>query len=352
MFSRCVRRHAARLVCLLCAIALLPAVLAESLYETTVPLAGAEPEARTAAMRTALETVLMRVSGRAEAGKHPALAETLRDPVTLVQQYRQQEADATGTPRLWVAFDAQAINRALQKAGLPFGAEQRPATLVWVALTQGDETLLAGDDTGNDWEALLRGAAKRRALPLILPLYDLEDQQQLGVDALVNGDSARVLQSSARYRPQAVLTARLSRLDGGTWQGEWRLFYQQQSLSWVAPAGALDSVLAAGLEGAADRLIGRAQNLANQPLASVNLKVSGITGLAQFAATETLLRALPTVESVQAAQLEPGAVGYTLRAHGGATGLQQALQGEARLVAEGDPAQAAADGALRYRYQP
>lgn len=331
---------------------LLPQAVAESLYETVVPLTGPEPEARTAALRMALVNVLVRVSGDTAVGKHPALAGALRDPVTLVQQYRQQEADAEGVPQLWVAFDAQGINRALQKAGLASTGAQRPATLVWIALTQGDEAVLAGDDTGNDWDAALKRAAGHRALPLILPLYDLEDQTQLGAGALVSGDNARVMQASTRYRPQAVLTAHLSRRDDGTWQGEWRLLYQQQNLNWVAPAGALDSVLAVGLEGAADRLIGRAQNLSNQPLANVSLKVGGISGLAQFAATEALLRALSGVESAHAVQLEAGAVNFALRVHGGAAALQQALLNEPQLQMEGDPAQGVAEGALKYRYQP
>ena len=98
----------------------------ESLFEADVPVTGQQPELRTGYMRTAMEEVLVRVTGQRDVLDRASIRAMLADPERYVQQYRYfTQPDAT-PPRLMlrVRFDGGAIQQALQqRAAAAAGAD-------------------------------------------------------------------------------------------------------------------------------------------------------------------------------------------------------------------------------------
>ena len=118
--------------------------------------------------------MLVKATGRDSAARDPAVMSRFGDPQALVQQFRRD-----GSGNLWVQFDAAAIRRGLNAAGLPVWGDDRPATVVWLAYDtgSGERDVLAGGGTDGTAGAALRrdlleGAAAR-AVPVVLPLAGL-----------------------------------------------------------------------------------------------------------------------------------------------------------------------------------
>jgi hypothetical protein len=275
------RRH-----CLAILLALWPLALpaaAPDLYAARVPVAGG---ALDAAFAAALGEVYVKVSGeRAAAGT------STREAGQLVRRYQPQ---AGGFVR--VEFDPPAVRARLDAAGHPVWVAPRPDILV----VGGGEPSPDGNDP-LAVAATARGLVARRAPAGAVP-------------APAAGD-AEVLARAAAAGAGAVLYGRPEPTLGGAVL-RWTLVGPEEGnrSDWTGD-------LAAGIDGAADRL---ARRYAAPPGTVVDLAMR-VAGLADFAAYLGLGRWLaeqPGVEAVDVAGVSAGGFRYRLRVRGGAAQLQ------------------------------
>src|SRR5690606_41001353 len=112
---------------------------------------------------------------------------------------------------LWAQFDGVSLSRALRQAGLPDWGTERPDVLVWLAVDDGGDRYLVSESGGQHIAPLVRQAARRRGLPVTLPLLDVEDQRALLFSDVWGGFFGRVETASQRYQPQVILTGKLQR---------------------------------------------------------------------------------------------------------------------------------------------
>src|SRR5690606_26156422 len=219
-----------------------PVAVASSLYTAEAPLERDTAEGRNAAYADALSQVLSRVTGLAEPLAAPEIAELFPDPARYVLQFRPGE---NGT--LWVTFDGAAIERMLRSANVTVWGDDRPLTLVWLAVDwgQGEREIIAAGDVLEDGEAelaierdrlphdpspdaalprdpaeaaalprdpardaaLLRervqDAALRRGLPVAFPLLDAEDLGRVSFSDVWGGVGDRLREAAAGGRAAA-----------------------------------------------------------------------------------------------------------------------------------------------------
>ena len=138
--------------CLLFATLSAGAAQVEGLYEVREPVASQDPAERTAAMGRALQTLVVRLTGKREAAQDSRLQPLLADPEQLVQQYVYEAGDSeAGAPvTLAVVFDPVLSQNALRAAGITVQNVERASVLAWW-LTEGEggSTLLAEDLDGS-----------------------------------------------------------------------------------------------------------------------------------------------------------------------------------------------------------
>ena len=314
------------------------------IYAESVPVADQSPEATRAAFAEALRRVLVKATGKAAAGQDAAVISGLGDPAGLVQQFRR---DAPGS--LWARFDAAAVRRGLDAAGLPVWGEDRPLTAIWLAYDTGagvrDVLAAAGADT--DAAAALRNellrAARARGVPVVLPLRDSQELTAV-THADVWGDfTGPVTQASARYQADAVLIGRARLSPPGMTDVRWTLLVGDERVEWRGG-------IADGAYGLAERLSQRmvpAQVGAGGGTA--HLAVSGITTLDQYGLVLGYLQGLDLVASLSVASIDADTVAFDLRLRGNEAQLSRALAVRRLIepVAAAGPAVAAP--ALNYR---
>lgn len=338
----------------LLALAVLPAQAADPLFEARVPVADRSDGARETAQRQALSQVLSRLTGEPAPAESGAAAPLLADPGRYVQQY-SYETDARGL-MFRVVFDGAALEPAVRSAGLPLWGTERPPVLVWLALDDGSRRYLLGGGSGEPVEAALQAAARQRGLTVIVPLLDLEDQAQVRYSDVWGGFLDRVYAASARYQAPVVLVARVQRLGASAWTSRWTQRVAGGDAHWQAGGADLQTVLDAGLGGAAERLAGRlAAPNGDHSSGRIELSVDGVATLADYARVGTYLSGLAPVAAAQLTGVHDGRLDYRLEVRGGAAALEQAILVGGLL--ERLPAHAAADAAaagpaLRYRLRP
>jgi hypothetical protein len=190
----------------------------ENLYQVRQPVASQQPDERAAALSSALDTLVLRLTGDSKALSNPAIAALRKDPQQLVSQYGYEN----GPPQVLVVdFDAISTDRSLRQAGISLWSANRPAVLTWWLNTSVDGASLVGDS--QPAAAPLQRAAQNRGLPLRLPIADLNEQLAGTAENLTANNPDALKEPSARYGADALLAVSAQE-DSGKWHAQWRLW--------------------------------------------------------------------------------------------------------------------------------
>jgi hypothetical protein len=373
------------------------AVEMPGLYQAEVPVTGQSAAERESASRTALEEVLVKVSGNADVAQLPQLESLLSHAEQWVQRYQYRSAppppaaaqpatavpaapvtetppaadsplaDAAPAPTqlLWESFDRQTINQHLYDAGVSVWGGNRPATLLWLAIGDGGARYLVGGDNRPDMQAMVNSEARRRGLPLNVPLLDLQDQGALAVADVWGDFFDMIFKASERYQPDAILVGRVYAVAGDQWQSHWTLYDSGNAASWESGQGTQQAAIKAGVAGAADRFAKRyALELTPGITNTVLISIENVATLADYARVTHYLQTLDPVAAVQVERVEGPRVSFRIKVRGQPHGLIQTIALGKTLVAAQPasddapmtPAAAGGDGdgaslAEEYRYR-
>jgi hypothetical protein len=318
------------------------ATAGEDLFETDVPVDGQQPDLRAAYIKTALQEVLIRVTGQPEVLNRAAVRSMLESPERFVEQYRYYTQPDSTPPRLLlrVRFDGVAIQQALRQQGVAYwGNSERPEVLVWLAVEdRGNHYIISAQDDG-DASRQLQQAARQRGIPLLLPLMDLEDQGKVRFTDVWGGFYDGIGAASPRYNPGVVLIGRLNRGPSGNWAARWDL---RGGGSWSGGGDQLGGVLQAGIDTLSERLAAPASDAA---AGATSIAVDGVDTLMAFARVDDYLASIAAIRHLALERVDGSTLGYALQ-------LTGTLDGLTRTIAIGtvlEPSPDGAPGAYRMR---
>lgn len=301
----------------------------DNLFEADVPVAGQQPDLRTAYMKTALQEVLVRVTGQPEVLTRDPVRAMLDSPERFVQQYRYYTVPGSTPPRLMlrVSFDGESIKQALRQQGVAYwGKTERPETLLWLAVEDGGTRYIVSAQDNSDAARELQAAARQRGIPLLLPLMDLEDQSQVRFADVWGGFFDALLAASARYKPGDVMIGRLHRRPSGGWEARWDMPDGRNSGSWRGNGDQLGDVLQAGINTLSERLAsGFAVAGADSVAGMTSITVGDVNSLTAFARADEYLSSLTAVRRLALERVDGSTLQYTLQLAGSLDGLTQTL---------------------------
>jgi len=321
----------ALLACLLAGFATASARAASvgDLYRASAPIAGHGPEDRNNAIKDALGSVLVKVTGSRAILERKETKRVLESAPSMVREFSVEmdpgPGGAAGERRLVVRFAEGVVNSALREAGIPIWGGIRPALLVWIATEDGGPSRLATpDEQPWVWEAA-EEVCTERGLPLVVPLFDLEDRNGVRPGDLAGGYSDVVRLASARYAPDVILLGAL-KSKGEQWGARWILTQAGSEVDWSTTGDSPQSVVAAGIHWAGDQIATRfAPSSANQARSRVRLDVSGVHASADYGRTMDYLRSLDIVENVLVLRLDDSRIALQLDVRGGEPVLRQTV---------------------------
>lgn len=326
------------------------AVSVSGLYEARVPVADKSDGARRQATSKAMWQVLVKVTGDRAVVNDERAKPLVSQAEKYMQQYRYLEPESAADGlKLWVGFDGAAVADALRQQGIASWSQERPATLVWLAVSgsDGDELIGMGKSPGSEnYLQPIIDQARERGIPLLLPLMDLEDTRKLQASDVQGGAVDRIRAASERYPTDTVLAVSVDGSDAGSLQARWTLISTALGNdSWSSEGKSLDEVLSTGINRLANNL---AQHYAPAPSTTIAgdstripLTVTAVNSLEDYARAQSYLEGLNGVSRVDARVLRPDSVVFEVETLAGAAALDQAiglgntLRAEALNVQEG-----------------
>jgi hypothetical protein len=294
-----------------------------NLYQATVMVDPNAADSPVSPTTQALATVLVRVTGNRQAAFDPQLLALADNPDLLTAR----GTDAQG--RMLFRFSPRLVDQALTSLGWPVWGDERPLTLIWVAVDDGvgERSLLGANDASvqvtqpmadqlKAIRAELNAVAEERGLPISLPLLDLEDLSAVAFQDVWGGFDDRITQASTRYRADAVLIGKIGPGVSGT------------EVQWTLVRGGERRVLAGvavrdGLEAIAD--LYAADLSATGPAATTLISVLDVGSPADYGRVMSYLESLSVLQSVDVESLESGALNLRVNARGGAQVLERVL---------------------------
>ncbi len=343
-----------------------PGAVMHKLYEAEVPVDDQGEQQRAQAVHTAMNQVLIKVTGDSEITTNPKVDDLLGHAQKYVQRFSYRTV--AGTPSgedpqsaipqqmLLVHFDPVAIMHFLREAGIPVWGQTRPTVLVWLAVEQDGERYMVAGDREQDLQHQILQEAARRGVRVFLPLYDLQDQQVLGVADVWGNFQQVIAQASQRYGADAVVVGRVYRHASQDWRARWTLYEGRNSSSWQDDGGDVSDVVGQGVDGLADTLAQQfAQVISETVEGSVGLKVTGVSSVEDYARVTKYLAGLDLVSRVEVERVTGDSVFMQLALLGDAKRLAQHIRLGTTLeqvpTVPGTPV-AAKDNPLVYRLLP
>ncbi|OAI48852.1 hypothetical protein AYO45_00835 [Gammaproteobacteria bacterium SCGC AG-212-F23] len=227
------------------------------LYETKIPVTSQLPEARTAVLPQALAQVLVKTSGDSKILSNSEIKLALKNANKWLQAFSYTSADENHRYQLVAHFSPKAVNHLLQEANIAFWGENRPVVLAWVEYeTPGQVAEIIHTDTPNSMASLLKDNADRRGLPLILPMMDFTDMNQVGVNDIVTKSIPVLSQAAKRYASDAMLIVRIFKQQKD-YSATATLILEKDQWDLTAAGKTPAKVIAALIDAVADDLAGR-----------------------------------------------------------------------------------------------
>lgn len=332
----------------------------KNLYVSEVDVPTQSPTDRNKAIQQALTETLIRITGQRDIIQDEAAREMINNGPRYVRQYRYltvkqpeptDDDPATEQPKrkIRVLFDSFALNEALRDRGFATWSADRPSILAWVAIEKGQNRFLFDPESQPELAAAFQSAARRQGLPLLLPLMDLTDQRALSFSDIWGNFDDRINLASMRYEADTVLTGRLLSRSETLWKAEWTLYQHDNVAHWSSEAGSATEALQTGVTGAFDLLAKRYVSSAGEKTSSLlQLRITGIHNLNDFARLVNYLKSLPLIEQVAWQELKGDKALFGVTAKGDEQALRQALNlSNLLLAADIDPG-----GPLHYRLTP
>lgn len=337
------------------------------LYQAQVPLQQDSAAQREVAQRQAFAEVLTKLTGIGGLVYQTQYADLLELAPRYVQRYQVKQAPSAGdNAALLVHFDPQAMQQFVRTQGLPVWSETRPSSLLLVAIEQGVNRSLLSNENDPALRGVVMGAAQQRAIPVILPLFDIEDQRSLNISDLWGGFFDRMAPIRDRYGASNLLIGRAVH-EGLGWRIRWSLMVASGAIEhWDTTANNFHHAVEQGVDGLADRLAQRYAVVQGGvgSTGQLYVAVEQIRSLQDYARVTKYLQQLSPVSQLQVKQISPDEVVFQLGIMGEAAGLRRAIETEPLLLpvlsyrddlgqAANNPLQTsqanAYAGALRYR---
>ena len=186
----------------------LPALEVDDLYQANVVVDSQGRAQREQAIKQALQGVFLKVGGKKSVLTHKVLQQAQKRASRYVSQYRyQRQGDELS---LVVSFNEDKVNQLFKDANLALWGSLRPQVLLWLIDEQGVSRTMVASDADTDIPAKVNDFSIQRGLPIIMPLMDLTDSEQVVLSDFWGYFQEQIQQASLRYFADTVVVMRVS----------------------------------------------------------------------------------------------------------------------------------------------
>lgn len=186
----------------------LPALEVSDLYQANVVVDSQTREQREQAIKQGLQSVFLKVGGKKSVLAHKVLKKAQRRASSYVSQYRYQRKNEQLS--LVVIFNEDKVNQLFKEAKLALWGSLRPQVLLWLIDEQGASRTIIASDADSTIPESVHDFSVKRGLPIIMPLMDLTDNEQVVLSDFWGYFPEQIQQASSRYFADTTVVMRVS----------------------------------------------------------------------------------------------------------------------------------------------
>jgi hypothetical protein len=294
----------------------------ENLYVESVPVADQQTIARNEAASIGMAPVLIRVSGSSAVLLNSDIQEAIKKASRYLSKFSYQETplqpveSSEGEEQLPYSLELQfrkpAILDLLRASNEPIWAENRPATLVWLVIDDIAGRRLPTDDDETELKQIVETRAARRGLPLVWPVYDLQEQATVSVDSLWAADAKAIGLASQRYDSSVTLLGRLLGTSDGKWRVAWEYNFNGEFTYSDSECEILDDCIAGPIDAVAELLSSRYALVSTDQGNVAKVKVAGVSSFEDYGTLLFYFKDLIAVSDVAMNSIKGDVFEFTL----------------------------------------
>ena len=340
-------------ICLLFVSQNLTAIEVDRLYEAEIIAKSELEKDKSDAVKQALTRVLTRVLAGNDILQDETVKAILADTRPYVTEFQyalmaknSKETDSTRLVR--VKFDEKMLVNTIRPGKLSFWNEIRSTTLVWLVVEEEGKQQFFNAAMMPEIDAVIERAAKQKRLPILYPIQDLKEKQQLSIGDVLSAHSKQLLAVSSRYDVVSILAGKLLKKDG-CWKAEWTLYFDEKINQWRSQCVDINKAALNGFQGVYDKLSKYyAVKSDSKEISSALLKVSNIRNIADLEKVTSYLESFSMVRTATWLGEEKGYNIYRVFFQGYRNALKSLIATERVLELEGFSNQQGSD--VKYKF--
>jgi hypothetical protein len=323
-----------------------------SIYQVEVPVISRAANVRSDAVKTALEQVLIKVSGNSHILEtYPRLKTKMAQADDLVQEFAYVTPAQPSTLQpyaLSVHFDPEGVDKLLQDAGSSEWGQTRPMLVVWIAYEGANHPTEVVSSSENPVQNVFQASAQKRGLPVVFPVMDVTELIQVTSADVLNKNLSVLQPASQRYSGNAILMGHLSQSAAG-FTSDWQLVMGNNQWSFTQAGRNMSDVFSGLINQISDTLAKRyAAVVTPNVQAKLTLKVSNLKQQTDLAVLMKYLQQVTAVSDVQLQSVDGDQAVLNVNLHGTQAAFTQAVALGSNLVPI--PVSSPQDTTLQYKW--
>jgi len=291
------------------------AAVYEDLYEVEIPVIDQTASTRRAAFDKGLSQVLVRVTGdrnifsliklpRSSSYVKQFLyreTRTAPEPPAAENAVSPPAQQDIPTQSLWVQYNETKVTDFVRSNALPLWGKHRIESVVWIAVNDGVNRYVLKSSDVSALKTITENAATRRALPVVWPEIDPQEQAIRFADVWAGFTQPLKDVSGINNADSPVIIGRLL-WEGEQWKSEWSLLLENNNIDWAIEHSDYQKVIAESIDTAADFM---GQQFALFDTGDINsfhaiaIVIKDIKTVAALERVKKYLSSMPLVQSFQ-----------------------------------------------------
>ena len=316
------------------------AVEVEGLYQVKIPVADQTPKTRWGAVLDGFKEILVRKSGSRQALSTSEVRQAYRKVTAYLQRFQYSTNNLPDNEHPYILqldFEPRLIDELIQGAGMPIWGSNRPVTILWLATEQNFRREVIKEDLQPDsFSSLIMENAKRRGIPVILPLMDLEDELNVTISDIWGRFNSSVVTASERYAADSVVTGRISQL-GENWQAKLSYINQGSEQLLDFSQATPELLMEALTDQLAELLCQKYCVVETVTSHQIRIQVSGVGNFANFKGVQQHLENLSSIRKVEVDKISATNVRFNIALLGDLQSVKDGIALANKLAVEEAP---------------
>lgn len=288
-----------------------PAIIVDSLYDAELPIYDRSAEQRDEIIKKAFENVLTRVSGTTQVLSIEDIEQSVAEYEKYVSRYTYKRIPKQGL-QLQVMFDENMVNGLLEKAQQAYIHKNRPLTLFLLVKEEQGQLKMIGGESDAGLTSQIERMAEQRGIPVVLPLMDLTDQNHFQPQDILARDIDALQSTVQRYGAEEVIVGKVSEL-GAEYQVDWQFMGHETPANQSAAQESLEQAFHAVFENMVTYFHAQYSNKNDPQGQMIELQVTGIQSLQDYAKISAYLRQLAAIHQVNVVDVLPSQVTFQVQ---------------------------------------